>query len=72
MDSDLLALAYTPSAGATQPREVFVKAPFISIDGLNAPQSKGRFGASLYVTEEITEVILPAHQGIIYSSTCSY
>lgn len=46
-------------------RVVFVKASFISTDGLDAPQSRGRFGASLYVTEEIKEIILPLHQGIM-------
>lgn len=66
MDSDLPASHTIISRGYTfefsmSGRDVFVKASFISIDGLNAPQSKGRFGASLYVTEEITEVILPAH-----------
>lgn len=45
--------------------EMFVKASFISTDKLNAPRSKGRFGASLYVTEEITEIILPTHKGIL-------
>lgn len=52
--------------------EVFLKASFISLDGLNAPRSKRRFGASLYVAEEITAVIQPVHQGVILSSSCTY
>lgn len=52
--------------------EVFFNASFISADGLNAPLSGGRFGASLYVTEEITEIIRWVHWGIIWSSSCSY
>lgn len=42
---------------------------------LTAPtllEARGRFGASRYVTEEITALIPPAHRGIVQSSSCSY